>query len=242
MDGFTCHLEPIPRRYPAAARVAVVAHLPRKQDRVDHRFSSWNFSFILSGEGDFAVDDRQSRIGTPCVITQKPGHHYRYGPDPGATWEELYLIYRADQGEALHRLGLMEDGRDWWRVGRSGLLHPLLRELRSLIAEDAPRHVDRIDRLCERLVVESLLASTREVPVGPEAAVAAIRHRVEMDPLAEQDFDALARAHALSPTHFRRLWNATVGCPPARYHSELRLRRAGRELVETTRPIAAIAA
>lgn len=242
MDGFTIHLGPIPRRYPAAAQVSVVCHLPHKQGLVDNGFDSWNFSFILSGAGDYRVDGTGGPITTPCVITQRPGPHYRYGPGEGDSWEELYLIYRADQAEALHRLGLMEADRHWWRVGRSGALHPLLRELRALVTGDPVRHVDRIDRLCERLVLESLLAASHDEPTGPEAAVAAVRHLVEMEPLAERDFDALARDHGLSPTHFRRLWNAAIGVPPARYRSELLLRRACRELVETRRPIQAIAA
>lgn len=242
MDDFTIHLEPVPRRYPAAAPVAVVCHLPRKQGRVDHRFSGWNFSFILSGGGDFrAAGGPVQTIAAPCVITQKPGRHVAYGPPEGGWWEELYLIYRAEHGPALHRMGLMEEGRDWWQVGRSGALHPLLRELRSLVGESAAHHADRIDRLCERLVLESLLAASQDEPRGHEAAIAAIRHLVEIDPLAERDFDALARDHGLSPTHFRRLWNTALGVPPARYRSELLLRRACRELVETRRPIAGIA-
>lgn len=240
MDDFTIHLAPVPRRHPAAAQVAVVSHLPRKRARVEHGFASWNFSFILAGSGDFAVGDERWPITAPCVITQKPDRPYRYGPPPGSWWEELYLIYPRDQGDALHRLGLMAEGREWWRVGRSGALHPLLRELRSLVAEGSAQ-VDRIDRVCERLVLESLLAASHDEPRGPEAAVAAIRHRVEMDPLAERDFDLLAREHGLSPTHFRRCWNEAVGTPPARYRSELLLRRACRELVETRRPIARIA-
>lgn len=242
MDGFLIHLAPVPRRFPAAVRVGSVGHLPHKTARVDHGFPSWNFSFVLSGSGDYAVDHRSWALQPPCVITQRPGHHYRYGPPAGGWWEELFMIYPPDQAAALEATGLMAPQRHWWPVGRSGRLHPLLRELAALVAEDGIHHVDRIDRVCERLVLESLLEAHRDEPSPSEAAVDAIRHRVEMDPLHDHDFDALAREHDLSPTHFRRLWNRAVGTPPARYRSELLLRRACHDLVETARPVAAIAA
>jgi len=50
------------------------------------------------------------------------------------------------------------------------------------------------------------------------------------------------RGRGLSPTHFRKLWDEQVGVPPARYLTELPLRRACRLLVEEDEPIAALAA
>ncbi|MDA3962759.1 MAG: AraC family transcriptional regulator [Planctomycetota bacterium] len=241
MDKFTIHVANQPRRFPSPIGVNTIGYSRYKRGLVDNGFDCWNFSFILSGEGDYQVDDQRWRVRAPCVITQRPGSHYRYGADEGETWEELFLIYPLDCGLALREARLMQPDRHWWQVGRSGLLHPLLRELRGYANGDPAHHVDRIDRLCERLVLESLLAAANDERSGPEQSVRAIRHEVEMDPLIDHDFDAMAREQGLSPTHFRRLWNRYVGVPPARYRQELLLRRACRELVETNKPITDVA-
>ena len=60
--------------------------------------------------------------------------------------------------------------------------------------------------------------------------------------LQRHDFQALARAHGLSDSTFRRYWAARVGVPPAHYVMRLRLEEACRQLVETRLKIGEIAA
>jgi len=68
-----------------------------------------------------------------------------------------------------------------------------------------------------------------------------VRRWIETHWRDDHDFDELARRHGLSPTHFRRLWQRSVGVPPHRFLIEGRLRHACRALVQTDTPIAEIA-
>ena len=58
----------------------------------------------------------------------------------------------------------------------------------------------------------------------------------------QHDTDDLARQHNLSPTHFRRLWQARHGCSPQQYAHQIRMRAAARMLVTTQMSVQAIAA
>ena len=71
--------------------------------------------------------------------------------------------------------------------------------------------------------------------------VASVRRWVETHWRDDHDFDALAQRYELSPTHFRRLWQRSVGVPPHRFLMEERLRHACRALVQSDKPVAEIA-
>jgi len=118
-----------------------------------------------------------------------------------------------------------------------------LDELSRLLFSPAPlaERVDRIDRCCDELLLESLLGSTEPSSEGSSERIAAVRRWIETHWRDEHDFDELAREQKLSPTHFRRLWQRCVGVPPHRFLVEERLRHACRALVQTARPIADIA-
>jgi transcriptional regulator GlxA family with amidase domain len=101
--------------------------------------------------------------------------------------------------------------------------------------------IDRIDRRCEELILESLLGAETPGREGSVDRVAVTRRWIEAHWRQEHDFDALAERQGLSPTHFRRLWQRAVGVPPHRFLIEERLRHACRALVQTDAPIAEIA-
>lgn len=236
MDNLITHLAGVPRHHPAALQVAHVGFLPAKRYRVRHGFRSCNFSLVLAGRGSFVWQGKAIEVRAPCVLTQRPGIPCDYGPE--GTWDELFLIYPAASEGAMLRNGFLDDARPLWHLGPNQL-HPLLLELRRLCGQ-APPPADRIDRVCERLVLESLLAA--KPGDAPVDAVARIRALVEADCLREHDFAALAQSEGLSYPHFRRLWRRAVGAPPERFRSGLRIALACRLLVEGEEPIHAIAA
>lgn len=238
MDEMIIHLAAEPRRYPATLPVAHLGWLPGKRNRIRHAFRSWNFSFILAGAGTYRSGDDLLSVRAPCVLTQTPGQPCDYGPE--RTWDELFLIYRAEAGPRLTAMGFHDPTRPIWHLGPNRMA-PLLLELRELVrTTPLAAAVDRIDRTCERLLLESLLAARADGCTG-DAAVARIRAQVDADCVAEHDFTALARGEGMSYPHFRRRWQAAVGCPPERYRTGLRMAQACRLLVEGDAPIASIA-
>ena len=141
------------------------------------------------------------------------------------------------------RLGYVPEDRPLWSIGDTRGVQHHLDVLSRLLAN--PRaladQIDRIDRCCEQLILESLLGAAAAPMEGTVDRVASVRRWIETHWRGDHDFDALARQHGLSPTHFRRLWQRSVGVPPHRFLIEERLRRACRALVQTDSPIAEIA-
>jgi AraC-like DNA-binding protein len=243
MDDFIIHLAPLPRRMPSGLALESIAYTGRKTHHVHCAFETFNFSFILSGCGTFTFRGETTIVQAPCVFIQWPGELMDYGPGPrGNTWSELSLIYPADQLDELCRRNLALLRKPIWNLRRETPMREQVNHLLSLLKkphEDGG--VDRIDRACELLVVESRLGENRP-PLGrDESAVREIREHVRMHYLEHHDFDALAREHGLSPTTFRRYWERYVHAPPARYVMALRMREACRLLAETDKTVAEIA-
>ena len=234
MEERIVHLAGVPRRHPGALPVAHQGFHPGKRYRVRHGFRSCNFSFILSGSGTYRFQGRLIPVQAPCVLTQWPGLACDYGPT--GSWDELFVIYAATAQSELTRCGFLDPSRPLWHLG-SNQLTPLLLELEQLAGQP---QADRIDRVCERLVLESLL--TAQPGDAPADDIARIRALVEADCLAEHDFAKLAQDAGLSLAHFRRLWQRAVGCPPARYVMGLRLALACRLLVSGEQPVHQVAA
>jgi len=241
MDDFFIHLAPQPRRMPCMLPVESIGYDREKKDWVDQTFTTFNFSFILSGGGSYTWRGETQRIEAPCVITQWPGEPVRYGPGgEWSTWEELFIIYSADCLDELARRQLALERKPVWNVRRPEPMREQLSRLLEFL-EPATSDPDRIDRACEALIVESRLGESRPPMDRNEAVIRTIREYVRRHYLEHHDYDALARAHGLSPITFRRHWDRYVHTPPARYVTHLRMREACRMLAETDGSVAEIA-
>jgi AraC-like DNA-binding protein len=243
MDDFFIHLAPLPRRLPSGVSLESIAYNAEKTVHERRVFDTFNFSFILSGGGTFGFRGETTNVQAPCVFIQWPGEMMDYGPGrEWETWEELSLIYPADQLDELRRRNLALLRKPLWNVRRETPMREQVDTiLRLLKTAHADGMADRIDRACELLVVESRLGEDRP-PLGrDESVVRQIREYVRVHYLDHHDFDALAREHGLSPTTFRRYWDRYVHTPPARYVMQLRMREACRLLAETDGTVAEIA-
>jgi AraC-like DNA-binding protein len=237
------HVGHLPRRFPSALPVDNIGYVPRKTSWVRFEFSTYNFSFILSGEGEYWHEGRCWPVRAPCVITQAPGLSLEYGPTgERGEWEELYLIYNRSRIPVLEKRGLIRREIPAWNIKDIGPTRARLLELSR--AGDGGREsgfADRVDRLCELMVMESILGETSGSVTREERAILEIRSGVEADLHGDHDFDALARRHGLSASTFRRYWATLVGVPPARYVMRLKIGEACRLLVETRMKIGEIA-
>ena len=240
MDFRIKHWLGYPRRFPAPFPLAAADGIARKAERIRRAFKTCNFSFILKGRGNFHRLGVTHEVVAPCVITQWPGEPLDYGPDrPGTTWDEFFLIYSADLMPRFEAVGLVDRARPLWPSHDLGRVRGMIDEFATLAASANPeRIIDRVDRLAEQIVVETLVAEAAK-PVADviDRLLADIRRNFA----APVDFDALAERQGLSRATFRRRWAERVSVPPARYLQELRMREACRLLAETTRPIKDVA-
>lgn len=209
-------------------------------------FQSCNFSFILRGRGEYRRLGRVWPVEAPCVITQWPGEPLEYGPVelPEETWDEFYVTYPGEAKPRFEAARLIDPERPLWPVRDLGALRALLEELRRLSHAAEPEAVvDRVDRVCERMILESWLGPVRrEAPVGDAATVQAIAAELRAR-LAEPALrvEEVAAAHGWSHSTFRRRWHEVMPESPARTLQGLRMQAACRLLVETTLPIHEVA-
>jgi AraC-like DNA-binding protein len=250
MDFPTKHWAPFTRRHPSVFAVASANHLAAKTQWIRTAFSTCNFSFILRGHGEFHRLGRRWQVEAPCVITQWPDDYLEYGPlaAPGggiATWEELYVVYAPETKPRFEAARLLDPERPIWPILDLGAVRIQAEALRQLAHAAEPESVaDRVDRVCERMILESWLPpARREAPEGDAATVQAIADELRAR-LAEPSLspESLAARHGWSPSTFRRRWGEVMTESPARLLQGLRMRAACLLLVESTLPIHEIAA
>ena len=241
MDEFSLHLQPLGRRYPSEVQVAHIGNMPEKSHVVRREFSTYNYSFVIRGTGFYEWRGTRYPVRGPMVLRQWPAEPMHYGPQ--RTWHELYVVYSPTAVDTLARLGYAAVDRPLWSIGDARGVQRCLDDLSGLFSrpDEIANQIDRIDRCCEQLILESLLGAAEPPVEGSADRVASVRRWLETHWRDDHDFDELARRHGLSPTHFRRLWQRSVGVPPHRFLIEGRLRHACRALVQTDTPIAEIA-
>ena len=241
MDFSISHWAPYPRRFPSAFPVATVGSANHKQEWVHNAYPTCDFSLILRGRGEFVRWGKSWRVQAPCVITQWPGEYVEYGPAAGETWDELYLVYDASLMPKFQQCGLVNLECPVWPIADWATVNEQLSELERLANVAVPeRVVDRVDRLCEQLILATWLPPHNEAEGGPEmnALLAEVRRDLSRPIGLEQEAARLG----MSISTFRRRWAAISTVPPARYLQQLRMREACRLLVETGRAIYDIAA
>lgn len=240
MDFLVKHWGGYARSFPSNLPVTTVNYIDQKTRWDRRRFEVCAFSLILRGRGEFHRMGRVWPVQAPCVITQWPGEYLEYGPADGETWDECYIVYDPALMPRLHACKLVDQSKPVWAIHDLPAVSAQLDELVRLSNSPQTDGVaDRVDRVCERLVLETWL--TQSLASTEMTVLEAILANLRKNPGQEVDFDVLAKRNGLSSSTFRRRWIDAVGKPPARYLQELRMREACRMLVETNRPIHEIA-
>ncbi|MDR0533202.1 MAG: AraC family transcriptional regulator [Verrucomicrobiales bacterium] len=239
MDFLVKHWAIYPRRFRSSCPVEGMDFLVGKTEWIDRTFKTCNFSLILKDGGEFNHAGKCWIVNAPCVITQWPGEPVRYGPKPPhQSWDELYLIYNARCMRRLQQCGFIQKSRPVWTIHNPEIILGLTDELRTLSRSAHPElFVDRVDHLCERLILETLLP-----PITTEdQIIRQIILHLQKHPHQTPDFSKLAWQHGMSLSTLRRRWWQTMKQTPARYLIDLRIRQSSRMLAETHRSIAEIA-
>lgn len=245
MDFLIKHWGSLPRRYPAQFPLITASMIALKKDWIRHPFSTCNFSFILSGRGEFHRFEKCWPVVAPCVITQWPGEHVEYGPtaqnNPSVTWDELYLIYDSALFSRFKQAQLIHADKPVWPIENISAVLTQIEEIGNIASSQHPEEeVDRMDRACERLIVESLLPAPRALQ-DETTVIQKIQNELRSHLHKDMDVDAVAERYGLSPATFRRRWSEATEIPPAHYRLQYRLREACNLLVMTDHPIKAVA-
>lgn len=246
MDFATKHWTAFIRRHPSTFQVINADSITAKNHWVRTAFSTCNFSFILRGQGELHREGKIWPIVAPCVLTQWPGENIEYGPHgaPEGTWDELYITYAAETKQRFEDACLIDPDRPVWRIRDLAAVRIHAATLSQLAQAAEPESVvDRVDRVCESLILESWLAPIRRpAPKGEAATVHAIMAELRArlaDPGLRPEEIAVGRGWSAST--FRRRWDEVMPESPARTLQGLRMQVACRLLVESTLPVREIA-
>ncbi len=243
MDKIFIHLAPYPRSYPNGLPVQSIGYIPHKLHQEKCAFATCNFSLILRGKGFYRIQNRTLRVEAPCVITQWPGEPLLYGPDqPHGSWDELFIIFDSNAAETLCERNLYHSDQPIWPIHDPNQVMEQCTNLMALLQDpDNTRMIDRLDRVCERLLMETRIGQPRISIPHEEELIRMVRQHLRDHRFEPLDFHAIASNHGLSPSTFRRHWNRYMQAPPARYVRNLRIREARRLLAETDLTVSEIA-
>jgi AraC-like DNA-binding protein len=210
-----------------------------KKQFINQKFYGYNFSFILEGVGRYLYKGKYMTVKAPCVITQWPEEPMSYGPDNA--WTEFYIIYPTKAASYLEKRGFFQADRPMWPIHNMSELIPIFNSL-SYEFDNMWKDTtgDKIDLLCEELLVESMLSS---MVIGPkERKVAAIMKYYNEHYLEKNtSFNALAKEHDINPVTLRRLWNKKNRLSPGKYLNHLRINKSIEYLLRTDKTIREIA-
>jgi AraC-like DNA-binding protein len=235
MDFSIKHWAPFPRRFPSAFPVVNTDLLAQKHEWVRSKFATCNFSLILRGHGEFIRHGRLWNVKSPCVITQWPQEYLEYGPLDG-TWDELHIDYDATTMPKLIHCGLIDPERPVWPIHDLATVNAQITELEIFAKAPAPELVvDRVDRVCERLILETWIIPAVEEPAAQSLQALLLHLRQNLDQPIDIEHEAAKRG--MSPATFRRRWAQLSDISPSHYLITLRMREACRLLVETDLPV-----
>ena len=236
------NLSALSRHFPSGVPVRAMGYMPAKGNYGRKTPEELIFMFVLKGTGRCRCGERAQPVQAPFVIVGYPGFYLEYGPWAGKTWEVFYFNYEPEVAAALEARSLLSSKRLLWPIHNIGLIRrKILELLDAMEAADDLGGVDRIDRMAEGLLVESLIGSALPPGGRQERILVGIRAFLEQHYREPVDVEALALEQGLSSSNFRRLWASRVHAPPAQFVAHLRIREACRLLTETKKSIREIA-
>ncbi len=235
------HWNHIRRRFPSALQVCNTNFLKGKTFWIRRAALVYSYSFIFRGRGELHYKGQIYKIEAPCVFAKKHGEYMEYGPIlPEDAWDELYLNYEPSYLKQIEKSRLLDNQLMIWPIADPGALWALKEELCALSYVTPPEDVvDRVDRLCERIIIESLKHAPEEK--SDRAVVERILKKMRKDPRQPFNLAETVRLSGMSEATFRRRWLEVMDITPRRYLEQIRLQEACKMLAETSLPIREIA-
>lgn len=239
MDIKVSHLKPFSRRFTVLPPVETIGYLPRKTTIMHQYFRGCNFSFILSGHGEYHLGTASYAVNAPCVIMQWPGELMHYGPSE--TWEELFLIYPGQMQGFLRNSGT-------FAPETAPVRHiPMLSAVREAIGRlaqrlnETPIDPDAVDLACWEIVMASYATQASRPIEDPH--IDQIERQLQHSLAGHVDYQALATTMGMSLATLRRRWAAYhPGMSFSSYRESYFLQDSCRRLIETDDLIKGIAA
>lgn len=234
MERTLLPMDNLTRLFPHPLPLYYVGYLPRdKAADKEVVYPTLDFYLILSSGGGGStseVDGVRHVASIPCLGINIPGRTYRH---LGAKMERELLFFAYDKSLMANFGGLNISLEPALRP--IVLTPPLTAQINRLfeLMRNAHDHgnPDRIDRLAESIIVESLLSAVDGGRMGAaEKAVRKIASEIEIGYSGGLDLSQLLDKHKISMRTFTRHWRQFQPLPPNKYITKLRIEEAKRLL------------
>lgn len=186
-------------------------------------------SVVYRGRGWFEDGRGRQEVVDGSVIHVTPGNRHRYAPDPGAPWDEVYVVCGGTDLDAWSRCGLLPPERSLWRMDDA--------------AAWGKRMLGFVERYARRprppvVVASAWLALLAELVTGGEAPgderwLAAAGAALDCEDLAAAaPLPAVAADLGMGYEAFRKRFARLAGESPGRYRARRVLDRVAAALLE----------
>lgn len=224
----------------AAGRLRASRGLPASPLRV---LDSYAAVYLLAGSGRYAdANGTRTALAPGDLLLLFPGLGHAYGPQPGQTWSELYLLFDGPVFDLWRSAGLLDPARPTRRLAPvdrwAAAFERVFVELQRTGSGAA------LSTVCALLTV----LADAEPTAPPEDAQAdhwwlsRASALLDADIRREQPLEAIAARLSMSYDGFRKRFRRLAGVAPARYRTQRSIDRACELLAEgelTGRQIAA---
>lgn len=180
------------------------------------------------------------RIEAPSLFFLFPGERHGYGPDPGSSWHEHWLLFEGRLVEDLAASGFLDRRRPVVTLADAAPFSARFRRIRDELTELGQSYAAAAAALVHELIVACSRANERPsagVGSSPEEIAATIR----AEALGPLDFGALAARFGMSEATLRRRMIASHAVSPKSFQLRVRMDRAKELLATTDTPVEAIA-
>lgn len=234
-------LEKIERYLKLPFPVTNIGYLPKKRQWIDTEdATTCSFGIILSGEGFMRAGDKKWKMNAPCVYCNQALPGIEYGPV--GVWEEFFWSYDLSLTNSLLESACIRKDQPVWQIHNSVQIQKILEDI-NICLQDIYQYgkVDRLDRLCEMLLVESILSTTSMIPDDTFRIIQQVKQDISRNYLESPNLNKIAKKYNISSSSFRRAWLKYYKLPPKQYAIQLRINAACRMLEETHMQIQEIA-
>jgi AraC-like DNA-binding protein len=218
-----------------------VDHGPALLPRPRRVLDAYALVLVHDGVGSYVDDAIADRLIEPGdTILVLPGHPHWYGPRPGGTWSETFLVFDGPIFDALAAGGVLDAGDP---VRHIEPLEAWRARLREFVNRSRPNTT--VDRELEVLELAAMLVELRGDPkdVGPMSRqIRRGRELLVADLSSDLDLQDVAAAIGLPYETFRKQFRSATGKSPAAFRLDRRIEAAQALLRMTTMTHAAIAA
>lgn len=198
-------------------------------------YGSYALMLVISGRGNYRdanIADHPLEAGDLVLVFPEHGHWY--GPTPGQTWDEMYVVFNGPQFDLWREHGIMSPSRPVIRLDDPDEWRSRLEHIITL-----PGKLEQTAKLLS-VLSEAFGETLPDTQAEAEWLVRAKR-RLETDLGAEVSAQEVASEIGMGFDSFRARFVAATGTPPARYRALHRIEAAKPLLLYTHLTLAEIA-